>query len=58
MKRSRFRDCQIVALLKGREVGICGADLCCKHGVSDAAVQKSNAKDGVMWRIQYSTIRP
>ncbi len=36
MKRSRFSEEQIIAILKEREAGVPVAELCRKHGVSDA----------------------
>ncbi len=38
MKRSRFTADQIIGILNGHEAGISVADLCRKHGVSDATV--------------------
>jgi putative transposase len=36
MKRSRFREEQIIAVLKEHELGAKTADLCRKHGISEA----------------------
>ena len=36
MKRSRFTQEQIIGLLKERQAGATVADLCRKHGISDA----------------------
>ena len=36
MKKSRFSEEQIIAVLKEHQAGIAGADLCRKHGISDA----------------------
>jgi putative transposase len=36
MKRSRFSEEQIIGILKEHEAGVSVADLCRKHGVSDA----------------------
>ena len=36
MKRSRFTEDQIIGILKEHEAGISVADLCRKHGISDA----------------------
>jgi putative transposase len=38
MKRSRFSEEQIIGILKEREAGVSVADLCRKHGVSDASI--------------------
>jgi putative transposase len=38
MKRSRFSEEQIIGILKEHEAGVSVADLCRKHGVSDASI--------------------
>lgn len=48
MKRSRFSEEQIIAILKEQESGISVADLCRKHGVSDASIYKWKANFGGM----------
>ena len=48
MKRSRFSEEQIIAILKEHEAGLPVADLCRKHGVSDASIYKWKAKYGGM----------
>jgi putative transposase len=48
MKRSRFSEEQIIAILKEQETGVSVADLCRKHGVSDASIYKWKAKFGGM----------
>lgn len=48
MKRSRFSEEQIIGILKEHEAGVSVADLCRKHGVSDASVYKWKAKYGGM----------
>jgi putative transposase len=40
MQRSRSTDDQIIGILKKHQVGVSVADLCLKHGVSDATVYK------------------
>ncbi|OKO68024.1 transposase [Bradyrhizobium sp. NAS96.2] len=46
MKRSRFSEEQIIGILKEHEVGVSVADLCRKHGVSDASIYNWKAKFG------------
>ncbi len=48
MKRSRFSEEQIIGILKEHESGAAVADLCRKHGVSDASIYKWKAKFGGM----------
>jgi putative transposase len=48
MKRSRFSEEQIIAILKEQETGVFVGDLCRKHGVSDASIYKWKAKFGGM----------
>ncbi|WP_442238010.1 IS3 family transposase [Rhodopseudomonas pseudopalustris] len=48
MKRSRFSEEQIIGILKEHETGVPVADLCRKHGVSDASMYKWKAKFGGM----------
>jgi putative transposase len=46
MKRKRFSEERIVGILKEHEAGIAVAELCRKHGVSDASIYKWKAKYG------------
>src|SRR5215475_8847647 len=48
MKRNRFSEEQIIGILKEHEAGVPVADLCRKHGVSDASIYKWKAKFGGM----------
>jgi putative transposase len=48
MKRSRFSDEQIIGVLKEHQAGVTAADLCRKHGVSDATFYKWRSKYGGM----------
>ena len=48
MKRSRFTEERIIAVLKEHEVGVKTADLCRKHGISEATVYNSKSKYGGM----------
>jgi putative transposase len=45
MKRSRFTQEQIIGVLKEQQAGAAAADLCRKHGISDATFYK--------WRSTY-----
>ena len=46
MKRSRFSDEQIIGILKEQEVGAVTADVCRRHGISEATFYKWKAKFG------------
>lgn len=46
MKRSRFSEEQIIAILKEQEAGLKTADLCRKHGISGATFYKWKSKYG------------
>ena len=46
MKRSRFTEEQIIAILKEQEAGVAVAELCRKHGVSSPTFYKWKAKYG------------
>ena len=48
MKRSRFTDSQIIAILKQNESGATLPDLCREHVISPASVYKWRAKFGCM----------
>ena len=48
MKRSRFSEEQIIAVLKEHEAGAKAADLARKHGVSEATLYNWKAKYGGM----------
>jgi putative transposase len=48
MKRSRFSEEQIIGILKEHQAGARAADLCRKHGVSDATFYKWRSKYGGM----------
>lgn len=48
MKRRRFSEEQIIAILKEQEAGVPVSELCRKHGVSDASIYKWKAKYGGM----------
>ncbi len=46
MKKSRFSEEQIIAILKEQEAGARTADVCRRHGISDATFYKWKAKYG------------
>ncbi|TDX22236.1 putative transposase [Rhodovulum visakhapatnamense] len=46
MKRSRFTEEQIIAILKHQESGVATADVCREHGISSATFYKWKAKFG------------
>jgi putative transposase len=48
MKRSKFTDSQIIAILKENEAGVAVTELCRKHGMSDATFYNWRAKFGGM----------
>ncbi|ANL51559.1 transposase [Rhizobium sp. N122] len=48
MKKQRFTEEQIIAVLKEQEAGAKAADLCRKHGISEATFYNWKAKYGGM----------
>ena len=48
MKKTRFTEAQIIAILNEQEQGIKVSDLCRKHGISDATFYNWKSKYGGM----------
>lgn len=48
IKRKRFTEDQIIAVLREHEAGAKAGDLACKHGVSEATLYNWKAKYGGM----------
>src|SRR5215467_9225519 len=48
MKRSRFNEEQIIAILREQEAGVKTVEVCRKHGISDATFYKWKARYGGM----------
>jgi putative transposase len=54
MKRSRFNEEQIIAILKEQEAGMATAEICRRHGISSATFYKWRSKFGghrVAWEL-------
>ena len=48
MRKSRFSDAQIIGILKEHQAGLSAAELCRKHGISDATFYKWRSRFGGM----------
>ena len=57
MKKSRFTDSQIIAILKQAEAGQTAPDLCRQHGISTATFYKWRSKYGGMDASMVSRVK-
>jgi putative transposase len=57
MKRSRFSEEQIIAILKEQEAGMPTAEVCRRHGVSPATFYKWKSKFGGMYLSEAKRLR-
>jgi putative transposase len=48
MRKSRFSDEQIIGILKEHQAGLSAAELCRRHGISDATFYKWRSRFGGM----------
>jgi putative transposase len=48
MRKSRFSDEQIIGILKEHQAGLSAAEVCRRHGISDAAFYKWRSRFGGM----------
>jgi putative transposase len=48
MRKSRFTEQQIISMIREHDAGVSAADLCRRHGLSEATFYKYKAKFGGM----------
>jgi putative transposase len=58
MKRSRFTDEQIIAILREQEAGATTADVCRRHGISSATFYAWKAKYGGLEVSEARRLKP
>jgi len=57
MKKSRFTEDQVLAILKEQDGGTKVADICRKHGITDATFHNWKNKYGGMSSLELSRLR-
>lgn len=57
MKKTRFTEHQIIAILKQQDTGMKVADICREHGISDASFYNWKAKYGGMDASQLKRLK-
>ena len=57
MKRSRFSETQMIAILKEAGSGVTVKEVCCRHGISDATYYKWKSKYGGLEASDFRRLR-